>query len=90
MATKAASPDKILDAEKPIDEQPFAVDISPDKAESRAPSQHRGHSMGKSEDTNSSKSKKDNDTEPGGKKKQGAGIGDYFASPLEAELVTKY
>ena len=77
MATKGASPDQILDAEKPTGEQPFAVDISPE---------HHGHSMGKSEDTNSSKSKKDNNSEPGGKKKQGAGIGDYFVSPLEAEL----
>ena len=81
MATEAASLDKILDAEKPTDEQPFAVDISP---------QHHGHSMSKSEDTNSSEPKKDNDTEPGGKKKQGAGIGDYFVSPLEAGLVTEY
>ena len=71
MAVKAASPDQILEAEKPIDQQPFAVDIAPP---------HHGQS----------KFKKDNDTDPGGKKKQGAGIGDYFVSALEFELVTRY
>lgn len=90
MATKAASAEKMPDAEKPIDEQPFAVDVSPDRAETRDPSQHHGNSLGKPEDADSSKSKKEDDAETEGEKNKGS-IGDYFVSPLlEAELVTKH
>ena len=80
MATKAAFAEKMPDAEKPIDEQPSAVDVSPDKAETRGPSQHHGNSSGTSEDADSSKFKKEDDAETKEEKNKGS-IGDYFVSP---------
>ena len=79
MATKAASAEKMPDAEKPIGEQPFVVDVSPDKAETRGPSQHHGNSLGQSEHANSSKSKKEEDGETEKEKNKGS-IADYFVS----------
>ena len=80
MATKAASAEKMPDAKKPIDEQSFTVDVSPDKAETRGPSQHHGNSLDKSKDADSSKSKKEDDAETGEEKNKDS-IGDYFVSP---------
>ena len=79
MATKAASAEKMPDVEKPIDEQPFAVDVS-DKAEIRSPSQHHGNCLGKSEDAESPKSIKEDDVETEEEKNKD-GIGDYFVGP---------
>lgn len=79
MATKTASAEKMPDAEKPIDEQPFVVDVS-DKVETRGPSQHHGNSLGKSGDADSSKSKKEDDAETEEEKNKD-GIGDYFVRP---------
>ena len=80
MATKAASAEKMPNAEKPIDEQPFAVDVLPDKAESRGPSQHHGTSLGKSENADSSKFRKEDNAETEEEKNKGS-IGYYFVSP---------
>ena len=80
MATKAASAVKMPDAEKSIDEQSFAIDVSPEKAETRDPLQNHGKSLGKSEDADSSKSKGEDDAETEEEKKKGS-IVDYFVSP---------
>ena len=90
MATKAAFAEKMPDAEKPTDEQPFAADVSPDKAETRGPSQHHGNSLGKPEEADSSKSKKEDDGETEEEEKNRQHRRLFCQSLLEAELVTKH
>ena len=72
MATKAASAEKMPDAEKPIDEQPFTADVSLDRAETSGPSRYHGNSLGRSEEADSSKSKKEDDAETEEEKKKQA------------------
>lgn len=58
-AAGAASAERMPDAEKPLDEQPSAVDAMLDKAESQEPSPHGANSSEKTKDANSSEKAED-------------------------------